>query len=293
MKNLVKSGLVLLAGILVLSTSCDQTNNSGEAGKGTVVIKMTDAPFPVSLVDEAWVTIDKIEIRSTSTVSGTTTTETTEDDGLESMYTVLYEGEGMDFNLLDLQNGVTTDVLTMDIEPGTYDLIRMYVVDAEVILKNGETFDLKIPSGSSSGLKIKLTPELAIESGVESNIVLDFDVSKSFVVQGNPKTPAGIKGFLFKPVIRGMVEKHSGIIEGIVAENATTPVAEAHVQIFKGDVEIGSALTGANGKYAIIGLPAGNYKVVCGKEGYTAVQVDQVIVKAKQKTVQDFLLVKL
>jgi hypothetical protein len=33
-------------------------------------------------------------------------------------------------------------------------------------------------------------------------IVVDFDVAESFVVQGNPDTPAGINGFTFKPVLK-------------------------------------------------------------------------------------------
>ncbi len=33
-------------------------------------------------------------------------------------------------------------------------------------------------------------------------MTLDFDLEKSFVVQGNPNTAAGIKGFHFKPVVK-------------------------------------------------------------------------------------------
>lgn len=285
MRNLVRVSMMLLAGILIFVTACNENDDSAKAGKGTVVIKLTDAPFPVSLVDQALVTIDKIEIRSTVEVEnakGETENET--------LYTVLFEGEKV-VDLLDLQNGITTDLLSMDIEAGSYDLIRMHVTSSEVILKDGTSFDLKIPSGSASGLKIKIAPELVVESGVESEVLLDFDVSKSFIVQGNMNTPAGIKGFIFKPVIRAMCQKYSGIIEGKVFENVTTPVAEAHVQIIVADTVYSSALTDATGSYALIGLPAGNYKMVCEKEAYTPVLVDLVTVKARETTVQDFLLI--
>lgn len=285
MRNLVRVSMMLLASILIFVTACNENDDSAKAGKGTVVIKLTDAPFPVSLVDQALVTIDKIEIRSTVEVEnakGETENET--------LYTVLFEGEKV-VDLLDLQNGITTDLLSMDIDAGSYDLIRMHVTSSEVILKDGTSFDLKIPSGSASGLKIKIAPELVIESGVESEVLLDFDVSKSFMVQGNMNTPAGIKGFMFKPVIRAMCQKYSGIIEGKVFENVTTPVAEAHVQIIVADTVYSSALTDATGSYALIGLPAGNYKMVCEKEAYTPVLVDLVTVKARETTVQDFLLI--
>lgn len=286
MKKLVKNGLMFLAGILVLTTSCTQNDSDGiGGGKGNLSLLLTDAPFPSALVDETVVTIDKIEIRSTA--AATTTTTTT-----DSEYTVLYEGEGKPFNLLDLQNGVTKELANVDLEAGSYDLIRMHVVKAEVVLTDGTRYDLKIPSGSSSGLKIKITPELLIESGVESTILLDFDVSKSFVVQGNPKTPAGIKGFLFKPVLRAMCQQYTGVISGKVSENATTPVANATVEILRADSVYTSAQTDATGAYSLVGLPALTYKLVCSKDGYTTVTVNEVIVKTKETTTQDITLVK-
>lgn len=285
MKNLVKASMMLLAVFLLVTNACNKIDDAEKSGKGRLVIKLTDAPFPVNLVDQTLVTIDKIEIRSTVEVEnaeGETENET--------LYTVLFEGEKV-VDLLDLQNGITTDLLSMDIEAGSYDLIRLHVTSSKVILKDGTSFDLKIPSGSASGLKIKIAPELVVESGVESEVLLDFDVSKSFKVQGNMNTPAGIKGFMFKPVIRAMCQKYSGIIEGKVFENVTTPVAEAHVQIIVADTVYSSALTDTTGSYALIGLPAGDYKMVCEKEAYTPVQVDLVTVKARETTVQDFLLI--
>jgi hypothetical protein len=286
MKNLVKASMMLLAVFLLVTNACNKIDDSEKSGKGRLVIKLTDAPFPVNLVDQTLVTIDKIEIRSK--VSVETAEGETED---ETIYTVLFEGEKV-INLLDLQNGITEELLSMDIDAGSYDLIRLHVTSSEVILKDGTSFDLTIPGGNSSGIKIKISPELDIESGIESEVLLDFDVSKSFVVQGNMNTPAGIKGFLFKPVIRAIHQNISGIIEGTVFENETTPVAEAHVQIIVADTVFSSAITDATGSYALIGLPAGNYKMVCEKESYTTVLVDLVTVKVKETTIQDFLLIK-
>ncbi|MDD2307541.1 MAG: DUF4382 domain-containing protein [Prolixibacteraceae bacterium] len=282
MKSLFKNGLMFLAGILILATSCNQISDSESGGKGKIVLSLTDAPFPVSLVDKALVTIDKIEIRSTATVSSTT--EVTNNSEL---FTVLYDGDPMEFDLLDLQNGITTELLSMDIAAGSYDLIRMHVTNASVLLKDGSNFDLKVPSGFASGLKIKMTPNLVIESGVESEVILDFDVSKSFVVQGNMKAKNGIKGFIFKPVLRAVCQKYSGSVDGKVFENTTTPIAEAHVQIIAADTILSSALTDAAGNYHMIGLPSGAYKVVCEKDGYTAVTIDPVVVKAREKTTLD------
>jgi hypothetical protein len=297
MKSLVKNGLMFFAGILILATSCTTMNESEEkSGKGTVVLKLTDAPFPVSLVDKTIVNVDKIEIHGTTasstTESGTVTPTSEEDENEDASNYIVLSEETQQFDLLKLQNGITTELLKADLEVGTYDMIRLHITDAKVILKDGTEFALKIPGGTSSGLKIMLSPKLIVEDGSMSEIILDFDVSKSFVVQGNPKTPAGIKGFLFKPVVRGMCENYSGSIAGKVFENETTPIAGAHVKVIKGTEEITSAISATDGTYAIIGLPAGTYSMTCEAEGYISVAANPVIVKAKQKTIQDFKLSK-
>lgn len=285
MKNLIKVGMMFLAGILLLATSCTKENETGSGGNGTLTLKLTDAPFPVSMVDQVIITIDKMEIRSTATLSSTTTT-----DPKDSNFIVLYEGEGKTYDLLDLQNGVTTDLLSMDIPEGTYDFLRMHVASSKVILKNGTSFDMKVPSGSSSGLKIKINPALVIESGVESEVVLDFDVSKSFVTQGNMKSMMGIKGFLFKPVLRAVCQKYSGILAGKVTDSAKAPLTEAHVQIYRADTVYTSALTDAKGNYAMVGLPSGDYKLVCEKDTYVSLTVAPVNVQPRETTYVDISL---
>jgi len=288
MKKLVKNGLMFLAGILVLTTSCTQNDSDGVGGgKGTLSLLLTDAPFPSGLVDHTLVTFDKIEIRSTAV---STSTVTTTEGGNDAQFIVLYEGEGKEFDLLDLQNGLTTELLNMDIPAGSYDFIRMHIAESKVIMKDGAIFDMKIPSGASSGLKIKITPNLVIESGVESEVLLDFDVSKSFIAQGNIKSPHGIKGFLFKPVLRAACQKYSGIITGKVSVNPATPIAEAHVQILRADTVYSSALTDATGVYALVGLPSGDYKMICEKDGYPVVSINQVIVKARETTIVDITM---
>lgn len=289
MKNLIKVGMMFLAITLLFATSsCTNENDSdGMGGKGTLTLKLTDAPFPLSLVDKALLKIDKIEIRSTATISSTTT-----ESGSESNFIVLYEGAGMEYDLLDLQNGITSDLLSMDIPEGTYDFIRMHIAGSKVVLTDGTSFDMKVPSGSSSGLKVKVSPALIIESGVDSEVVLDFDVSKSFVVQGNVKSVKGIKGFLFKPVIRAVCQKYSGILSGKIMDNAMVPLAEAHVQIYRADTVYTSALTDVEGNYAMIGLPSGDYKLVCDKESYVSLTVTPVNVDPRETTYVDISLAK-
>ena len=158
-------------------------------GPGQFTVLLTDAPFPFDLVDEANVTISRVEVAGEGGVQ------------------VLAEGE-QTFNLLDLQNGVTAALGTVEMPEGRVSQVRLIVSEASILLvdddpSDGEPaqeYDLFVPSGAQTGIKILVAAD--IDSGMETTATLDFDVEDSFIVQGNPETPAGIEGFLFKPVIK-------------------------------------------------------------------------------------------
>lgn len=279
--KLIQLTMILLASVLFGLTACQEESESMEAGKGKLLVKLTDAPFPVDLVDQALVTIDKIEIRPAAD-------NLLEDEGTESSSFIVLSEETMQFNLLDLRNGITAEMLAMHIDTGSYDMIRLHVVESEIILKDGTSFPITVPSGSSSGLKIKITPALSVESDETSVVLLDFDVSKSFVVQGNVKAHNGIKGFTFKPVIRAVWQKVSASIEGTVVNAEGTPLKEAYVQVIKADTVFTSALTNEAGEYAMIGIPAGTYNLVCEKEGFITEAFDSLEVEKGLKSVVNF-----
>ncbi len=279
---MVFKGMMLLAGIFLTMVSCDQKNDSSDPGKGTVLVRVTDSPFPVSAVSKVMVTVDKVEIRSVDSLNV---------DAENGGFIMLSE-KVQEFDILKLRNGLTSDLVQVEVGIGTYDMIRLHVVSSKVVLKDGTEFNLKIPGGSSSGLKIKLNPELVVESGVVNEVLVDFDLSKSFVCLGNHKLPNGIKGFIFKPVVRAMCQKHAGVIEGLALEDDVTPVTEASVQIYRADTVFVTAITDDLGHYKLIGIPAGTYTMSCTKAGYDSVDVDQVVVKVGEKTMQDFMLTK-
>lgn len=279
--KLIQLTMILLASAFLGLTACQEETESMEAGKGKLVVKITDAPFPVDLVDQALVTIDKIEIRRAAD-------SLLEGEEMESSSFIVLSEETMQFNLLDLRNGITAEMLAMHIDTGYYDMIRMHVVEGEIILKDGTSHTMKVPGGSSSGLKIKITPALSIEANESSEVLLDFDVSKSFVVLGNVKAKDGIKGFAFKPVVRAVWQEVSASIEGKVVDAAGAPLKEAYVQVIKADTVYTSALTNEAGEYAMIGIPVGTYNMVCEKEGFVSQAVDSLVVEEGLKTVMNF-----
>lgn len=267
---------IVLLSLTFLSTACTSTTNTSD-DTGSLTVAMTDAPFPIDLVAEANVTINKIEIRRDST-----------QDENENPFTVLSE-ETQSYNLLELQNGVKASLVDLEVETGSYDLIRLYVSEASVVLKDGATHDLFVPSGEQTGIKIFIDPSITVESNVSTELLLDFDVAKSFVVKGNMNSPAGIKGFNFKPTLRAVNASTSGRLEGAATDTSSAALANVQVSAIQ-DSTIGNAFTDSTGSYAIIGLKEGLYDLQATKAGYDTLNVTGVEVKAGSATTTDFEL---
>jgi hypothetical protein len=264
----------LAATLVLIFNGCNKTNDDGN---GRLVVKVTDAPFPVNSIESATVTIIKVEIRKAG-------------DGISdgNPFTVLWEGSET-FNLLELRNGVAEELLDLEIPAGEYNLIRLYVDEASLKVKDGDNFNLKVPSGRQTGIKIFIRPGLVVEGGLTTELLLDFDLSGSFVMRGNIDSPAGIKGFIFKPVIRAVNNSIAGRLEGKVTDKNNAKIKAASI-IVKQDTVVASAIADTMGYYAIIGLPSGTYSVLAAKENFDTVKVDGVKIVGGNRTILDFIL---
>ncbi|WP_052670564.1 DUF4382 domain-containing protein [Draconibacterium sediminis] len=280
-----KFGLALttiVLGILLMVACNDSETINFPEGKGKVNVYLTDAPFPIELVSQTIVTIDKVEIRKQES-------DTTESSFIPIMV------EPFEVDLLTLTNGITEQLASVELEAGTYDMIRMHVVDAEVILTDETVFDLKIPSGSSSGLKIKIEPALTINSGETSDVLLDFDVSKSFVAKGNWKGGM-INGFNFKPVVRCVLLDRAGRIEGTISDTSNVLLPNTAVNLWTevNDIEedslITTAFTDEMGMYKLIGIPEGTYYMIAEQDSFLTDTIWNVDVLKGQSTQIDFVL---
>lgn len=293
MKKLM--GLILMLSVVFACESLqDDQDLLNETGK--LVVKITDAPFPADLVAEAKITIDKVELRLKNDDDNDEDDDgdekSTVSDSIDNNAVLILSEEVQTINLLELMNGVTDVLAEAEVPSGEYKEIRLHVVKAEIVLNDGTTYDLKIPSGKQSGLKIKIKPTLVVYSGLENEVVLDFDVSRSFIVKGNPKTKAGIKGFIFKPVVRAVNNSVAGTISGMVNNESGEPIENANVRLFNDTDTITTAITEDEGYYAIIGLPGGTYKMECEHEDYLKSNLIDVTVIANEETKQNFVLVK-
>ena len=262
-----KTGFYILIGFTIFS-ACKRDDTSGR-----LKLTLTDAPFPAEWVAEANIKIDKIEIRT----SGESDT---------SKFLTLSE-EVQSFNLLDLSNGVTASLVSKEIPVGNYDLIRLRVTESNIKMTDGTVYDLKIPSGSTSGLKVFINPDIEVAGGLTTELLLDFDVSKSFVAQGKITSMSEIKGFHFKPVLRVANVSTSGRITGTVHDAADEPFPGVTVLVIAADTVLTSGLADDQGKYTLLGIPAGTYILKAEAPNVEAVTVTGVLVTAGNKTEKD------
>ena len=259
--KLVTLGLsaLLLAG----TTACDLTVTEDV---GTLSVTMTDAPFPTDLVAEANVTVTKLEVREAGGSDG-------------SPFLTLSETV-QSFNLLDLRNGVTAALASLELPVGSYDLLRIYISEGNVVMKDGSTYNLTVPSGAQTGLKLFISPAIDVTGGVTTDLILDFDVEKSFISQGQGDT---INGFLFTPVIRVVNASTVGSLAGSIADTSAAAIADARIWVAQ-DSEVANSYSDASGNYAILGLPAGAYTASATASGYDTVAVSIEIGAGSQTT---------
>ncbi|MFW5707498.1 MAG: DUF4382 domain-containing protein [Bacteroidota bacterium] len=268
-----KSIVYFFAFLLIAAfTACD--NEKNDSGSGRFVVKITDEPFPYDLLQEANVTINKIEVR-----------ESTEDEG--SPFLVLSEEE-VTLNLLELTNGITETLVDIEVPAGEYDLVRLYVKDASVLLTDGREFDLTVPSGAQTGIKVFIEPSIVVSGELTSELLLDVDLSSSFVVQGDPGTPAGINGFIFTPVVRATNLSNAGRLSGIVTNAEGVALEGAQISVFVADTLYTTSFTGETGQYGLIGLEPNLYTVSASLRGYVTNQVNEVEIVAGNETTLDF-----
>ncbi len=279
MKKVLSILFVLVIILTLTFLACEKTDYTPVQRFGELNINITDDAFPIDLIESAGITIFKVDIREM-------------DIEEDSAFIIISEDTSY-FDLMKLRNGITAELLSVELPIGDYDLVRLYVLSADLTLVDGRTFDVKVPSGEETGIKMFVTPALKVRSSFSADLLLDFNLEKSFVIQGNYKTPAGIKSFSFKPVIRVVNESFAGSFTGFVSDTSATPIPiqGAIVQVMDDGEEISWASSDEMGKYSIIGIPAdGIYSLVCTKEGYNTERIDSVSVIIANSLIQNFRL---
>lgn len=266
--------LVILGMVLMSLQSCEK---EGELFLGRIIVAITDDPFPIEIIEEASIRVFRFEAHPVNSE---------EDNDM-----ILLSDDTVTYNLVKLRNGVTETLVNTEIEAGKYDYFRLFVDEAYLTIIDGISYSVKVPSGSTSGIKVKIDPSVLVEEGLTTELLLDIDLSKSFVLQGNYRTPAGIKGFNFKPVIRAINISEAGRLEGFVKDVDSNPINGVSITM-EYDSDSYSTFSDSIGYYSMIGLPTGIYTLTADGAGYDILDMKDVVIVAGNKTTRNLTLLK-
>lgn len=101
------------------------------------------------------------------------------------------------FDLLHLDTAISTYLSEVVLPAGTIREVRLIVISGTLTLNDGSSYDLVVPSGAETGIKIKVDTTI-VSTGAIQPITLHFDTRCNFNRQGPASSP---HGFHFRPVI--------------------------------------------------------------------------------------------
>jgi hypothetical protein len=205
-------GFLALAGAALAAAGC--SDSSTGATTGQLVVRVTDAPG--AEIDAATAWISKVYL-----IAGA--------DSVHGRIDVATFSPAQAFDLTTLRGGVTALLGSATIPVGDYSQIRLVVDSARVTLKapllfvgGSASVTLQTPSAMRTGIKVNLGGPVHVASG-QTVLVVDFDVSRNFVLTGPLNAPTGM---LFTPVLHGTTTDIAASIIGAVSP------ANAKAQLF-------------------------------------------------------------
>lgn len=230
-KHIKAYALTVLAASLLFWGCESSLDSDTDSDTGTMIVKLHDAPADY---DEVNISVERVEVNNSA------------DD--EEWITISEPNEV--YNILDLVNGNFELLANAELAPGTYEQIRLILNDENTVVIDGETFDLFVPSGVQTGVKLNIDAE--IKEGIEYTLLLDFDAGRSVVQQGETSQ------YGLQPVIRATSEAITGNISGSVTP---TEARAAVFAISDSDTLSTTYADADSGEFMLVGLTDGSYSV--------------------------------
>lgn len=263
--------------------ACDASEigpSSPNPQPGRTAVLLTDAPFPFDGIQRVDIHIEEIALSESA--------DTT--DGGPDWLVVARPDRT--FNLLDLQNGATALLGETEVPPGQYRAVRLTFDPALSTMTGADGGSIGTASGPGApGINWQAkgeTPQLfaqveeamAIDENGE-DIVIDFDVGRSFLHDGNG-------GFTFLPWLRAITRAGSGSVRGVLARASDgSPIANGVISVRVATDSMGTqgpllatSRSGADGRFTASFLRPGRYEVVgedLGRETVSGARMVEVI----------------
>ena len=186
--------------------------DGGGSSTGTVSLSMTDAkPMLPENVTNCFVTIDEVLVHSTG-------------GGWQSLP---MKQNPYIIDLLQFSDGFTTEfVPPVNLPSGKYTQVRLSVTSAVLRFDNGGTKEDVTVTIPSENLKTDKNFDFDVAEGGFVDITVDFDLSKSIVVEG----PSGSPSYKLKPVLHLVKTTEAATIEGSIS-NTSIPNGNSYVII--------------------------------------------------------------
>ena len=215
---LVRCLLLLSLLALLMNTACGGGGSGGGdfggSDMGTLGLSLQDA-----FTDDykaVYVTINEVQVHLGGNEN---------DDGNWQVVAYPYET----YNLLELVNGVREELGLADLQAGRYTQMRLIIGEIPdsglnifselhpyanyVILSDDTIHELIVSSGHQTGIKV--VNGFVIAPNQTTELILDFDASRSVVKAGNSGN------WHLKPTIKVLEVDDYSIIRGAVSENGT------------------------------------------------------------------------
>jgi hypothetical protein len=284
MKNSISSFLLLALLTILFSCEDNSETNSEEStsveGSAYVQFSLTDAPadFEAVLID-----VVGLEYKIDTTASEDESTDDPdpdEEEDSENSEWYVADIEPAIYDLLQLNNGESVMLDEDEVPAGTLTEIRLILGDNNNVVIGEDTISLFVPSGSSSGLKIKLNQK--IEDGGNYEVLIDFDAGMSIVERGRGD-------FLLKPVIRVSVDDMDDDVEVTGSITGTVTPSDIASVIYAIDSEDDSVSTQPedDGSFILKMLEEGSFTISAvpsDSSGLQTVIVEDVVVEAGKTT---------
>jgi len=263
--------LFSIAILIIFATGCSKDDSTPNTF-GNVTVNLTDAPMHYGQFKKANVTIDKLEIGNSTDPNSF----------------IVMNNTPMKVNLMELVNGVTHEMASLDIPEGNYNMIKLYISSTEMVMKNENSYEYNMELHGFTGngmmqngmmlnndthsIDITLDHSLMVTNGSRHEYLLDIDVEHSFVLKGVSFTDMGsnmmsMTGFTFTPMMRFINMQEAGTFQGTVS-GPNGNLADATITLMQNDTIYTTTHTGMNGNYALIGIPEGDYTLMVEMDGY-------------------------